>query len=37
MQHFGNAELAKVAGAGHWLQHDKPDEVRELIERFLEL
>src|SRR5260370_4766539 len=37
MQHFGNAELAKIAGAGHWLQHDKPDEVRELIERFLEL
>jgi pimeloyl-ACP methyl ester carboxylesterase len=35
MQHFGNAELAKIAGAGHWLQHDKPDEVRELIERFL--
>jgi pimeloyl-ACP methyl ester carboxylesterase len=35
MQHFGNAELAKVAGAGHWLQHDKPEEVRELIERFL--
>jgi pimeloyl-ACP methyl ester carboxylesterase len=35
MQHFGNAELAKIAGAGHWLQHDKPEEVRELIERFL--
>jgi pimeloyl-ACP methyl ester carboxylesterase len=35
MQHFGNAELAKIKGAGHWLQHDKPDEVRELIERFL--
>ena len=35
MQHFGDAELAKINGAGHWLQHDKPDEVRELIERFL--
>src|SRR5258708_722476 len=35
MQHFGHAELAKVAGAGHWLQHDKPHEVLDLIERVL--
>jgi pimeloyl-ACP methyl ester carboxylesterase len=35
MQHFGNAELAKIKGAGHWLQHDKPDEVLALIEGFL--
>lgn len=35
MSHFKQAELAKVAGAGHWLQHDKPDEVLELLQRFL--
>ncbi len=35
LKHFKHAELAKIAGAGHWLQHDKPDEVRERIERFL--
>ena len=37
LKHFKQAELAKIAGAGHWLQHDKPDEVLGLIERFLEL
>ena len=36
MQHFANAELVRIEGAGHWLQHDKPAEVLELIERFLE-
>jgi pimeloyl-ACP methyl ester carboxylesterase len=36
MQHFANAELVRIEGAGHWLQHDKPDEVRALLERFLE-
>ena len=35
LKHFKQAELAKIAGAGHWLQHDKPDEVLGLIERFL--
>jgi pimeloyl-ACP methyl ester carboxylesterase len=35
MSHFKHAELAKIAGAGHWLQHDKPDEVLALIQRFL--
>jgi pimeloyl-ACP methyl ester carboxylesterase len=35
MSHFKHAELAKIAGAGHWLQHDKPDEVLGLIQRFL--
>ena len=35
MQHFKHAELAKIAGAGHWLQHDKPDEVLALIRKFL--
>ena len=36
MQRFANAELVRIEGAGHWLQHDKPDEVRALLERFLE-
>jgi pimeloyl-ACP methyl ester carboxylesterase len=35
MQHFREAELVKVAGAGHWLQHDKPDEVLAILQRFL--
>lgn len=35
MSHFRHAELARIEGAGHWLQHDKPDQVRELIEKFL--
>jgi pimeloyl-ACP methyl ester carboxylesterase len=35
LKHFENAELAKVADAGHWLQHDKPAEVLGLIESFL--
>jgi len=35
MSHFKHAELAKIAGAGHWLQHDRPDEVLQLIRRFL--
>jgi pimeloyl-ACP methyl ester carboxylesterase len=35
MAHFKQAELVKIAGAGHWLQHDKPDQVREIIEKFL--
>jgi pimeloyl-ACP methyl ester carboxylesterase len=35
MTHFKHAELAKIEGAGHWLQHDKPDEVAALIRRFL--
>jgi pimeloyl-ACP methyl ester carboxylesterase len=35
MEHFANAELARIEGAGHWLQHDRPDEVLALIERFL--
>jgi pimeloyl-ACP methyl ester carboxylesterase len=35
MSHFKHAELAKIAGAGHWLQHDKPDEALGLIQRFL--
>jgi pimeloyl-ACP methyl ester carboxylesterase len=33
--HFRHAELAKIEGAGHWLQHDKPGEVLDLLEGFL--
>jgi pimeloyl-ACP methyl ester carboxylesterase len=36
MTHFKHAELAKIEGAGHWLQHDRPDEVLTLIRKFLE-
>jgi len=35
MSHFKHGELAKIEGAGHWLQHDRPDEVLALIQRFL--
>lgn len=35
MSHFKHAELAKIGGAGHWLQHDRPDEVLALIQKFL--
>jgi pimeloyl-ACP methyl ester carboxylesterase len=35
LAHFGQAELVKIAGAGHWLQHDKPAEVLDVIKRFL--
>jgi pimeloyl-ACP methyl ester carboxylesterase len=36
MKHFENAELARIEGAGHWLQHDKPDEVLDLLKNFFE-
>ena len=32
---FKQAELVKIEGAGHWVQHDRPDEVLDAIERFL--
>jgi len=35
MSHFKHAELASIEGAGHWLQHDRPDEVLGLIRKFL--
>jgi pimeloyl-ACP methyl ester carboxylesterase len=35
LQHFTQAELVKVEGAGHWLQHDKPAEVIGLLKTFL--
>lgn len=35
--HFSQAELVKIEGAGHWLQHDKPDEVIAVLRPFLAL
>lgn len=35
--YFQNARSEMIAGAGHWLQHDKPDEVLAAIETFLGL
>jgi pimeloyl-ACP methyl ester carboxylesterase len=37
VSHFQQARVEMVAGAGHWLHHDKPDEVLELIWSFLGL
>jgi len=36
-RYFPNARMETIAGAGHWLQHDKPQEVLGEIRRFLEL
>jgi pimeloyl-ACP methyl ester carboxylesterase len=33
---FKQAELVKIEGAGHWLHHDKPDEVLDVLKKFLE-
>jgi pimeloyl-ACP methyl ester carboxylesterase len=33
--HFQHARIETIAGAGHWLQHDKPDEVLAAIRGFL--
>jgi pimeloyl-ACP methyl ester carboxylesterase len=35
--HFRQAELVRIEGAGHWLQHDKPAEVIDVLKRFLDL
>lgn len=34
---FADADVARVAGAGHWPHIEKPAEVAELIERFHEI
>lgn len=36
LAHFQRAELVKVAGAGHWLHHDRLDEVLASLRRLLE-
>lgn len=33
--HFRQAELVRIEGAGHWLQHDKAAEVIEILKTFL--
>ncbi len=35
--HFRQAELVKIEGAGHWLQHDQPAEVIRILKTFLEV
>ena len=35
--YFPQARAETIAGAGHWLQHDKPDEVLRAIRTFLGL
>jgi pimeloyl-ACP methyl ester carboxylesterase len=37
LNHFKQARAETIAGAGHWLHHDKPDEVLRLIRSFLGL
>jgi pimeloyl-ACP methyl ester carboxylesterase len=36
LTHFRQAELVKIEGAGHWLQHDKTEEVIGVLKTFLE-
>jgi pimeloyl-ACP methyl ester carboxylesterase len=35
--YFLRARTETISGAGHWLQHDKPDEVISSIRKFLEV
>jgi pimeloyl-ACP methyl ester carboxylesterase len=35
LAHFKHAEMLKIAGAGHWLHHDRLDEVLAALRRFL--
>lgn len=37
LEHFRQAELVKIEGAGHWLQHDKPAGIVEVLKAFLEV
>jgi pimeloyl-ACP methyl ester carboxylesterase len=37
VDHFQNARTQTITGAGHWLQHDKADEVLAAIRTFLNL
>ena len=36
-KHFQRARAETISGAGHWLQHDKPDAVLAAIRGFLGL
>jgi pimeloyl-ACP methyl ester carboxylesterase len=35
ISHFKQAELVKIEEAGHWLHHDKADEVLDILRAFL--
>jgi pimeloyl-ACP methyl ester carboxylesterase len=35
LAHFRTAQFETIAGAGHWLQHDKPDAVLRALREFL--
>jgi len=35
LPHFKRAEMVKIVGAGHWLHHDRLDEVLASLRRFL--
>ena len=35
LAYFSQARMVTIAGAGHWLQHDKPDEVIAALRPFL--
>lgn len=35
LKHFKNARQQIIAGAGHWLHHDKPDQVLASLREFL--
>jgi len=35
LAHFKQAEMHKIAGAGHWLHHDRLEEVLATLRRFL--
>jgi pimeloyl-ACP methyl ester carboxylesterase len=37
LRHFRNAHRQVVAGAGHWLHHDRPDEVLAPLRSFLDM
>ena len=34
-RHFPNAQIVRIAGAGHWVHHDKLDTFMALVEPFL--
>ena len=36
-RYFQHAQIETISGAGHWLHHEKPDEVLGSIRRFLGL
>jgi pimeloyl-ACP methyl ester carboxylesterase len=36
LAHFKQAEVVKIAGSGHWLHHDRVDEVLASLRRLLD-